>query len=59
MKSRFHLRGSHPSIYFHVDHLMMERQKLAKALLELKELIAKEETGLTKRDLKMVKTQRP
>ncbi len=31
MKSRFHLRGSHLSIYFHVDLPLKERQKLAEA----------------------------
>ncbi len=59
MKSRFHLRGSHPSIYFHVDRPLKERQKLAEARLELKARIAKGERGLTIQDLKVVKTQRP
>ncbi len=59
MKSRFHLRGSHPSIYSHVDRPLKERQKLAEARLELKARIAKGERGLTIQDLKVVKTQRP
>ncbi len=36
MKSHFHLRGSHPSIYFHVDPPWKERQKSSEARLELK-----------------------
>ncbi len=58
-KSRFHLRGSYPSTYFHVDHPLKKRQKLAEARLELKARIAKGESGLTIQDLKVVKTQRP
>ncbi len=59
MKSRFHLRGSHPSIYFHVDRPLKERQELAEARLELKARIAKGERGLTVQDLKVMKAQRP
>ncbi len=59
MKSRFHLRGSHPSIYFHVDRPLKERQKQAEARLELKACIAKGERGLTIQALTVVKTQRP
>ncbi len=59
MKSRFHLRGSHPSIYFHVNRPLKDRQKLAEVRLELKARIAKGERGFTIHDLKVVKTQRP
>ncbi len=59
MKSRLHLRGSHSSIYFHVDRSLKERQKLAEARLELKARMAKGERGLTIQDLKVVKAQRP
>ncbi len=59
MKSRFHLHGSHPSIYLHIDHPLKERQKLAEARLGLKARTAKGERGLTVQDLKVVKTQRP
>ncbi len=59
MKSRFHLRGSHPSIYFHVDRLLKERQKLTGARLELQARIAIRERGLTILDLTLMKTQRP
>ncbi len=59
MKSRFHLRGSHPSIYLHVDRPLKERQKLVEARLEPKARIAKGERGLNIQDLKVVKTQRP
>ncbi len=43
MKPRVQLRGSHPSIYFHVDRPLKERQKLAEVRLELKARIAKGE----------------
>ncbi len=59
MKSRFNLRNSHPSIYFHVDRPLTERQKLADSRLELKARIAKGKKGLTIQDLTVVKTQRP
>ncbi len=59
MKSRSSLRGSHPSIYLHVDRPLNQRQKLAEARLEPKERTAKGERGLTVHDLKVVKTQRP
>ncbi len=59
MKSRFHLRGSHLSIYFYVDRPLTERQKLTEPRLELKARIAKGEKLLTIQDLKVVKTQRP
>ncbi len=59
MKSRFHLRGSHPSIYLHVDRPLIERQKLAEARLDLKARTAKGERELTIQDLKVVKTQLP
>ncbi len=59
MKSRFHPRGSDPSIYFHVNRPLKERQQLAEARLELKARIAKGERGLTIQDLKVVKTQQP
>ncbi len=59
MKSRFHLRGYHLSIYLSVDRPLKERQKLAEARLELKARIAKGERGLTIQVLKVVKTQRP
>ncbi len=59
MKTRFHLRGSDPSNYFHVDRPLKERQKLAEARLELKARIAKGERGLILQDLKVAKTERP
>ncbi len=57
MKSHFHLRTSHPSIYFHANLPLKEGQKLAEDRLGLKARIAKGESGLTIQDLKEVKTQ--
>ncbi len=59
MRPHFHLPASHPSICFHVDRTLKERQKLAEDRLELKARIAKGERRLTIQGLKVVKTQRP
>ncbi len=57
MKSNFHLRTSHPSIYFHVDRPL--KTEIGRAPPGTEARIANGARGLTTEDLKVVKTQRP